>query len=115
MESGNQLEILAPIFKIKNCKGETKLFSALTTEELLNLKPSQVLDIPNQLFSQYGVTGTFLESALAPFLCQSVGQAALEERFQTGKPKFFVSATKHYSWPKGGGKRSIPRQLGRHI
>lgn len=94
-----------PPFLVENCKGEEKPFVELDTWELLNLKPSTVLELSTRLTEEYSITAQFLQDALKPYLIQSVGKDSLERSFGIEKSgKFFVSTTKHYSWPKGGGK-----------
>lgn len=94
-----------PPFLVENCKGEKKPFIELDTWELLNLKPSTVLELPTRLTNEYSITAQFLQDALKPYLIQTVGKDDLERRFDIETSgKFFLSTTKHYSWPKGGGK-----------
>jgi hypothetical protein len=94
-----------PPFLVENCKGEKKPFVELDTWELLNLKPSTILELPTRLAEEYSITAQFIQDALKPYLIQSVGKDYLERCFGIEKSgKFFVSTTKHYSWPKGGGK-----------
>lgn len=94
-----------PPFLVENCKGEQKPFVELDTWELLNLKPSTVLELPTRLTDEYSITAQFLQDALNPYLVQTVGKDYLERCFDIEKSgKFFVSTTKHYSWPKGGGE-----------
>ena len=72
--------------------------------ELLNLKPSTVLDIPHQLADQFGISQTALAAALQGYLIQTLGKDDIEKRFGIVKPsRYFVGTTKHYSWPKGAG------------
>lgn len=104
LEKGS-LAYLKDIFKIELCSGDTKKFMECSTWELLNLKPSTILNIPDQLFQQFGVSQTMLGAALKPFTIQTTGKDFLEKRFGIERPaRMFVGATKHYSWPKGGGK-----------
>jgi len=74
--------------------------------DLLNLKPDTVLDIPQQLFTLYGISQTFLEKALKPFSIQTLGLEGLRTAYGLKNPpgKILVPATKHYSWPKGAGR-----------
>ncbi|KAG5762728.1 hypothetical protein H9Q72_009164 [Fusarium xylarioides] len=59
--------------------------------------------IPTRLTSEYAISATFLQTALHDYLIQTVGKEYVDQKFGITKPaKFFVSATKHYSWPKGG-------------
>ncbi|KAJ4197010.1 hypothetical protein NW767_009253 [Fusarium falciforme] len=79
-----------------------KLFTDLSTWELLNLRPDVILDLPKELEKQFGITSQFLESALNEFNIQTVGREYLEKKFEIEEPaKYFVSKTRHYSWPKG--------------
>jgi hypothetical protein len=66
-----------------------------------------VLELSTRLTEEYSITAQFLQDALKPYLIQSVGKDYLERCFGVEKPgKFFVSTTKHYSWPKGGGEQT---------
>ncbi|KAF5699357.1 L-tyrosine decarboxylase [Fusarium globosum] len=99
----NFLNRIEPPFKVTTCKGEDKPFNELSTWELLNLKPTAILQIPTRLTSEYAISATFLQTALHDYLIQTVGKEYVDQKFGITKPaKFFVSATKHYSWPKGG-------------
>ncbi|PHH66022.1 hypothetical protein CDD81_547 [Ophiocordyceps australis] len=105
MNPGKELAFLAdadPPFMIQTCSGQEKEFKNLSTWELLNLQPSTVLDISTRLGHEYGISSTYLQSALKPYLVQTVGLHALEKKFNMKSPKFFLSTTKHYSHPKGG-------------
>lgn len=104
----NFLNRIEPPFKVTTCKGEDKPFNELSTWELLNLKPTAILQIPTRLTSEYAISATFLQTALHDYLIQTVGKEYVDQKFGITKPaKFFVSATKHYSWPKGGGKQTV--------
>ena len=84
-----------------------KLFKDLTPWELINLRPETVLDLPKTLNEEFGITGKFLEGALKKWNIQTVGRGELESHFQIENPmKYFVSTTRHYSWPKGAGLSS---------
>lgn len=48
------LSFLGSKFLIETCAGERKLFSELSDWELLNLKPNEVLDIPDRLYQEHG-------------------------------------------------------------
>lgn len=94
-----------PRFDIELCTGEKKPFMECSTWELLNLKPSTVLNIPDRLADTYGISQTALAAAMHDYLIQTVGKDYLEKRFNIDKPaQFFVGTTKHYSWPKGAGE-----------
>ncbi|KAL7935760.1 pyridoxal phosphate-dependent transferase [Trichoderma chlorosporum] len=97
-----------PPFVVENCKGDKKRFVELDTWELLNLKPSTILELPTRLTEEYSITAQFLQDALKPYLIQTVGKDNLERRFGIeNSGKVFLSTTKHYSWPKGGAISGI--------
>ncbi|KAF7588521.1 hypothetical protein BBP40_005548 [Aspergillus hancockii] len=102
-EKKGPLNFVADRFTVTTCKGERKLFADLSTWELLNLKPKTVLDLPQLLNDQFGISAKFVETALQDFNIQSIGKDILEREFEIKKPiKYFLSNTRHYSWPKGG-------------
>lgn len=76
----------------------------LTIKELLNLTPSTVLSIPTLLGEKYSISPGFLQDALRPFLVQTTGKDDLERKLKINPGKYMICATKHYSWPKGGGE-----------
>ena len=105
MEKGNPLDFAASRFYIENCQGEQKLFSALTTWELLNLKSNVILDIPDRLYEELGISNDFLSGVMNKFTIQSTGKDVLEARFDMEKQgQYMLGTTRHYSWPKGAGK-----------
>jgi hypothetical protein len=98
------LRIIPESFSVRTCQGKMKRFRDLSTWELLNLKPKTILDIPEQLHDQFGITPDWLQTALDPYNIQTIGKDALETRFNIAKPgQYFVSSTRHYSWPKSAG------------
>ena len=106
MKPGNPLSFIEDTFTIRTCSAQNEdvLVKDLSTWELLNLRSSDILDIPGRLQSQYGITPGFLEGALQTFLVQTTGKDALESEFNITQPcQYLVSSTKHYSWPKGAG------------
>lgn len=104
-EKKGPLSFVADRFVVTTCKGERKLFTDMSTWELLNLRPKTVLDLPQELHEQFGISPKFVESALQDFNIQSTGKDALEREFEVKQPiKCFLSNTRHYSWPKGGGE-----------
>ncbi|KAK4668537.1 uncharacterized protein QC764_708110 [Podospora pseudoanserina] len=106
IEEGS-LNFLAGEFEVKTSTGDAKLFTELSTWELLNLKPSTILEIPSTLAEQYSISSTFLQAALKPYLIQTTGKSVIEQKYGFEPGKFLISATKHYSWPKGGAISGI--------
>lgn len=91
-------------FEVELCDGSVKPFLDCSSWELLNLKPSTILDLPQQLYKQFGISSSALAKALDPYLAQTLGKASLLGQFQVEQePQFFVTSTRHYSWPKGAG------------
>ena len=105
MKEGGPLAFIAKDFVIEPCIGPEKLFQELTVWELLNLKSETILDIPERLYSQYRIAPGFLDDVMQKYGIQSTGKGALEKEFDVPDPRYFVSNTRHYSWPKGGGKQ----------
>jgi hypothetical protein len=111
MEEGGPLEFIANTFRLRD--NDVELFKDLTSWELLNIPPGVVLDIPDRLRAVYSITSQFLQTSLKSYLVQTVGKDSnIFEKFNTAETKlnemvYFVSTMKHYSWPKGAGKRSL--------
>ncbi|CAG8690205.1 36744_t:CDS:10, partial [Racocetra persica] len=113
-----QLSFIGRNFTVELANGlENKLLMNCTTWELLNLKPTTVLNIPERLFQKYGISPQFLQASLKDYSIQSVGKDYLEQKFGITKSSlYFASSTHHYSWPKGcaivgigsGNLKSIP-------
>ena len=107
-----ELKFIADTFKVPTCQGPEKFLTDFTTWELLNITPSDVLNIPTRLSDEYGITPQFLQGALTPYLIQTVGKDYLEHHpeFSASKPLasmvYFVSAAMRYSWPKGAGEHT---------
>lgn len=104
MKKDGPLSFIANTFEIETCLGATKPLRDLTKWELLNLKPKTILDIPEKLYSQYHISPSFLNSVMQDYGIQSTSKGALEQEFGVGAMKYFVSNTRHYSWPKAAGK-----------
>ncbi|KAI8630680.1 pyridoxal-dependent decarboxylase domain-containing protein [Xylariaceae sp. FL1651] len=101
-QSNQPLEFLSDSFFVENCQGERKLFSKLSTWELLNLKPSDILDLPDRLYQEHGISNAFLSEVMKEFTIQSTGKDELEREFKLEKPsQYMLATTRHYSWPKG--------------
>lgn len=110
MKEGN-LQFIANRFEVQPCIGNKKLLKDLTTWELLNLRPETVLNLGEDLNTQYGISGDFLQAALDQFNIQTVGRGVLEEKFGIKKPmQYLLSKTRHYSWPKGMGMNFVLSQ-----
>ncbi|KAH8099827.1 pyridoxal phosphate-dependent transferase [Cristinia sonorae] len=115
-----ELSFIADTFVVPTCKqsagdgSSPKLLKDFTEWELLNIMPSDVLNIPTRLTDEYGISSDFLQSALSPYLAQTLGKEELEKEFHVKPMAYFASATMHYSWPKGaaitgiGSKNVIP-------
>ena len=98
MKQGKPLAFIADSFQMQPCIGNAKLFKDFTKWELLNIKPSDVLDIPERLYSQYRISPKFLESVMQTYGIQSTSKDALEKEFDIGPMHYFVSNSRHYSW-----------------
>ncbi|RPB27258.1 PLP-dependent transferase [Terfezia boudieri ATCC MYA-4762] len=100
-------------FRITLANGQRKPFAECTVWELLNLKPSTILDIPDRLFKEYGISQSFLQRAMDPFLIQTLGKDVIEKKMFTAENiqagQILVGATRHYSWPKGAAIVGIGR------
>ncbi|KAK6840601.1 pyridoxal-dependent decarboxylase conserved domain protein [Apiospora arundinis] len=97
-----KLHFLADNFHVETCKGERKLFARLSNWELLNLKPSDILDLPDRLYQEYGISNKFISEVMNEFNIQSTGKDELERELGLTKPcQYMLSNTRHYSWPKG--------------
>lgn len=101
------LQFVADKFKVQTCQGDRKLLKDLSTWELLNLRPKTVLDLPQSLTEQCGISPEYLQSVLEEYNIQTVGKDALERYFEITPEKpivYMLGKTRHYSWPKGSGK-----------
>ncbi|KAL8801326.1 MAG: hypothetical protein Q9182_004532 [Xanthomendoza sp. 2 TL-2023] len=102
------LSFIGSTFVIETCNGSKKLFKDLSKWELLNLKVPTVLEIPERLAIEYGISSTFLQETMQKYGIQSVGLGPLERQFNIDKPiQYMLSSTRHYSWPKGGAIAGI--------
>ncbi|KAK3986129.1 pyridoxal phosphate-dependent transferase [Cladorrhinum sp. PSN332] len=102
------LRFVPETFSVRTCQGKLKRYRDLTTWELLNLKPKTILDIPERLQGEFGITPKWLEEALDPYNIQTIGKDTLERDFGLDKPpQYFVPSTKHYSWPKSAAIMGI--------
>lgn len=104
MKDGKPLAFIAKSFEMRPCIGELKLFKDFNTWELLNIRPAEILGIPDRLYSQYRISPTFLQSVMDTHGIQSTGKDILEKEFNLGPMFYYLSNSRHYSWPKAGGK-----------
>lgn len=77
--------------------------SLVIFRELLSLKPKTILDILERLYSQYLMSAGFLDSVMKKYGIQSTRETSLEKKFDIGPINYFLSNTRHYSWPKAAG------------
>lgn len=107
MKPGNPLDFIAGEFKIplaSSPEAPHSLFSDLSTWQLLNLTSQDILDIPERLQDEYGITPAYLDSVMNKFIVQTRGKEAVEKDWNIETtPRYFISSTKHYSWPKSAG------------
>jgi len=104
MDPGQPLAFAANTFRITRGPLASTLFSQLNTWELLNLSTATILELPEQLQKQCGVTEDFLAYALKLHSIQEIGKTEIMRKFDIqDEPVYFVAATKHYSWPKSAG------------
>ncbi|KAL8946948.1 MAG: hypothetical protein Q9222_006720 [Ikaeria aurantiellina] len=102
------LSFIAGTFAIETCRGPKKLFRELSKWELLNLKVPTVLEIPDRLSVEYGISSAFLQDVMGKYGIQSVGLGSLERQYDIDKPiQYMLASTRHYSWPKGGAIAGI--------
>lgn len=111
IKKGN-LNFIKDRFEVETCKDGKKNFAKLETWDLLNLKPETVLDLPDKLYKDFGISRDYLKDALDDYNIQSSGLIPKEtdQFYKSLKPmKYLLAKTRHYSWPKGLGMwLSIP-------
>lgn len=108
MKDFGPLAFISNTFAVETCVGASKLLRDLSKWELLNLKVTTVLEIPDRLTREYGISSTFLQHVMNQFGIQSVGLGALERQYDIDKPmQYMLANTRHYSWPKSGGRSSL--------
>ncbi|KAK1831944.1 pyridoxal phosphate-dependent transferase [Podospora conica] len=106
-DADGPLRFLPDGFKVRTCQGRSKSFRELSTWELLNLRPKTILDIPDRLYSEFGITPTFLNEALDQYKIQTSGKGVLARHFGVERIEYITPATAHYSWPKAGAVLGI--------
>ncbi|KAI0766192.1 PLP-dependent transferase [Trametes elegans] len=102
MKPGGDLHFIASTFTVPlPTTGRDVLLSELGLWQLLNLPSKTILDIPERLHQQYGITSKYLDDVLYHYIVQTRGKQAVETEWQMPhSPTYFIAATKHYSWPK---------------
>ena len=114
MEDGQPLAFVRRTFEVYTCASPDipRLFWDLTTWELLNMGVRHVLDLPQRLNEQFGITPVFIENALSPHVVQTTGMVALMNKYEIKRPpQYLIARTKHYSWPKAAGMQATPNIL----
>lgn len=107
MEDQGPLSFISSSFKVPTCReGKMELLSGLKKWDMQNLRPKDILDIPERLYKEYYISPSFLNDVMKKYGIQAVGKRALDEKFELADMKYFLSNTKHYSWPKSAGKCS---------
>ncbi|KAL8934252.1 MAG: hypothetical protein Q9216_005994, partial [Gyalolechia sp. 2 TL-2023] len=102
------LSFLSSTFAVETCSGIKKLFKDLSKWELMNLKVPTVLEIPDRLSVEYGISSVFLQNVMKKYGIQSVGLGTLERQYDIDKPmQYMLASTRHYSWPKSGAIAGI--------
>ena len=110
MAMKKELSFIADTFRIPTLAqhevdDSSPLLKDLDTWSLQNIWPEHVLNIPNRLRDEYHISPSFLETAMKPYLIQTIGKESLEREFGIGPMIYLISQAKHYSWPKGAGER----------
>ncbi|KAF8198646.1 group II decarboxylase [Pholiota molesta] len=110
MHPQGPLAFIADVFQIHRCATPYKmsLFYDLSAWDLLNLRPEEILSIANRLHTEFGISSTFLDKSLAPYLIQSRGKDVYEAKYEIRDSiQYLISSTKHYSWPKAAAITGI--------
>ncbi|RPA85936.1 PLP-dependent transferase [Ascobolus immersus RN42] len=87
----------------------SRRFSSLSGWELVNLRVDYVLSLPQLLYTQFGISPSYLQAAMEKHGVQTVGMRKLEEQYGIKRGKVLVSSTNHYSWPKACALTGIGR------
>lgn len=91
-------------FTVVNAQNKEDLMINMPTWDLLNLKLETILDLPDRLNRDYGISSKYLEKVMDEYGIQSLGKDAIEKQFGIEKPaQYMLSSTRHYSWPKAAG------------
>ncbi|KAL8638359.1 MAG: hypothetical protein Q9228_004485 [Teloschistes exilis] len=102
------LSFIGSTFVLETANGTKKRFKDLSKWELLNLKVTTVLEIPDRLSVEYGISAAFLQDTMKKYGIQSVGLGSLEHQYDIEKPiRYMLASTRHYSWPKSAAIAGI--------
>ena len=94
-------------FTVANAQNKQDLLINMPTWDILNLKVEIILDLPDRLNRDYGISSKYLEKVMDEYGIQSLGKEVIEKHFGIEKPaQYMLSSTRHYSWPKGAGMSS---------
>jgi hypothetical protein len=94
-------------FTVPNAQNKQDLLINMPTWDILNLKVETILDLPDRLNRDYGISSKYLEKVMDQYGIQSLGKEVIEKHFSIEKPaQYMLSSTRHYSWPKGAGMSS---------
>ncbi|KAJ8095625.1 hypothetical protein PM082_023032 [Marasmius tenuissimus] len=110
MYAGCPLAFAASTFAVTLCTGVSKNFFSCSTWELLNLTPTEVLDLPIRLSSQFGISQPTLDRILDPYNIQTIGKHQLDVDFGIDAdhaPRYLLSKANHYSWLKSAALTGI--------
>lgn len=99
------LSFIADDFDIMTCNGtKPKKFKELLPWEMLNLRSKDILDIPERLYRKYYISPQFLDGIMKSYGIQTTSKRIMDDEFGIKQGRYFVSNTKHYSWPKSAGE-----------
>ncbi|PSS02377.1 pyridoxal phosphate-dependent transferase [Coniella lustricola] len=102
------LSNVAETFKVQTADGREDLLINLSTWELLNLRVETILDLPDRLTREYGISSAYIDQVMNEYGIQSRGKDTLERQYGLkATPQYFVANTKHYSWPKSAAIAGI--------
>jgi glutamate/tyrosine decarboxylase-like PLP-dependent enzyme len=90
--------------------GESAALIKLSAWSLLNLKADDILALPARLTREYQIPREAITEALSGYSLQNIGVQEFSSRFLGSIPKspvFFVTGTKHYSFPKAAALLGI--------
>ncbi|KAG6358563.1 hypothetical protein INS49_012080 [Diaporthe citri] len=105
------LKNVGETFTVVNAQNKEDLLVNMPTWDLLNLKVETILDLPDRLNRDYGISSKYLEKVMDDYGIQSLGKDEIEKQFGIEKPaQYMLSSTRHYSWPKAAAIAGIGSQ-----